>query len=412
MGTQHPHPVTALVVGAGNRGCAYSAYSRAHPDKLKIVAVGEPREAIRQEFTKAFGVEQQFAGWEEAAAQPKLADIALITTQDQMHKEPAIAFARLGYHILLEKPMAVTEEDCEAIVAACEESGVMLAVCHVLRYAPVNRLIKRLIEDGTIGDLVNIQHTEPVGFFHFAHSYVRGNWRREASSSFSLLTKSCHDVDLIRYWMDRPCTRVSSFGSLLHFRKEKKPAVAADHCVDCPLTVQQCAFNARKYATSWFGETVMRDAGVDDIEEALRVSPYGRCVYNCDNDVVDHQVVNFEFAGGVTASFTMVAFTEKLCVRRTVVHGTRGELTCDDGESVMHFDFATGQKKRLMEETAHAHWGHGGSDYYTIATFVDAVAKKDPSLLPTRGRDALRSHLLTFAAERARRTGTVLSVDL
>eukprot|EP00047_Mylnosiga_fluctuans_P014755 m.40907 g.40907 ORF g.40907 m.40907 type:complete len:410 (+) comp5640_c0_seq2:160-1389(+) len=405
-------PVTAIVVGAGNRGFAYSAYAKLFPDRLKIVAVAEPRQSAREKFQSTFGVESSglFDGWEAVLAGPKLADFAMITTQDHLHKAPAIAFARAGYHILLEKPMATTEQDCKDIVQACAEAGVIFAVCHVLRYAPANILIKKLIADGTIGDLVNIQHTEPIGSFHFAHSFVRGNWRREDQSSFSLLTKSCHDIDLLSFWMDRKCLRVSSFGSLQHFRAANRPAGAADNCLDCPLQ-NTCPYSALKYRTSGFASTVKKDADIEDLEAALRAGPYGRCVYACDNDVVDHQVVNMEFEGGRTASFTMVAFTEKMCVRRTVVHGTRGELTCDDGETVRHFDFATGTHQIINSNTAHAAWGHGGSDYYTIESFVKAVAENDRSLLLTGGGETLRSHLLVFAAERARRSGTVVAVD-
>jgi len=239
---------------------------------------------------------------------------------------PAVALARQGYHIVLEKPMATNARDCIAIADACEEAGVQLCVCHVLRYSPTNLKIKQLIVSGACGDIVNIQHHEPVGYYHFAHSFVRGNWRREDESAPALLAKSCHDMDLIKYWMGCDCTRVSSFGSLSHFKPANKPADAGSRCVDCPAE-NSCAYSACKIylkptqegRKGWPMSVITEVVDIESVADALRKGPYGRCVYTCDNDVVDNQVVSMEFEGGRTASFSMVAFTEKLCVRQTTV---------------------------------------------------------------------------------------------
>uniref|UniRef100_UPI00358F8EE2 uncharacterized oxidoreductase SP_1686-like isoform X3 n=1 Tax=Myxine glutinosa TaxID=7769 RepID=UPI00358F8EE2 len=258
-----------------------------------------------------------------------------------MHKEPAIAFASKGYHILLEKPMAVTEKDCKEVIAATKQAGVMLCVCHVLRYSPATIKIKELLNAGAIGDVVHIQHLEPVGFEHFAHSFVRGNWRNEKESAFSLLCKSCHDIDLINYWMDdKRCLKVSSFGSLSHFTKDDKPAGASDRCLDC-MVEESCPYSAKKIylepaqrgVTGWPLSVICPDSQVTvgAITEALRSGPYGRCVYQCDNDVVTNQVVNMEFEEGATAALTMIAFSQKVCVRKTTIYGTKDEADCVPG---------------------------------------------------------------------------------
>ena len=221
--------VTVLVVGAGARGEIYSRYALEHPDRMQVVGVAEPREAYRQQFVAQHKIDPNnvFCDWQEAAAQPKMADVVLICTQDNMHKDPAVAFANLGYHILLEKPLAPTPEDCRIIIDAVKRNNVLLAVAHVLRYTRYTQKLKSLLDDGVIGDIVSMQHLEPVGYWHQAHSFVRGNWRNEAESSFMLLQKSCHDLDWIRYIMGDHCQDVTSFGSLSHFVKENQPAGAA-----------------------------------------------------------------------------------------------------------------------------------------------------------------------------------------
>lgn len=229
--------VTVLVVGAGARGEIYSRYALEHPDRMQVVGVAEPREAYRQQFVAQHQIEQEniFRDWKEAAARPRMADVVLICTQDTMHKEPAVAFADLGYHILLEKPIAPTPEECRTIIAAVKRNNVLLGVAHVLRYTRYTQKLKSLLDSGVIGDIVSMQHLEPVGYWHQAHSFVRGNWRNEAESSFMLLQKSCHDMDWIRYIMGDRCQAVTSFGNLSHFVKENQPEGAADRCLDCQV---------------------------------------------------------------------------------------------------------------------------------------------------------------------------------
>lgn len=314
----------------------------------------------------------------------------------------------------------------------CRANDVMLSVCHVLRYFPGNRKLRELIESGAIGDVVNIQHTEPVGFYHFAHSYVRGNWRNEASSSFSLLTKSCHDLDLIAYWTgkDDRCVKISSFGSLRHFKKKNKPHKAGDKCMECKVE-ESCAYSAKKIylepamqgGSGWpmsvaagCDDSVQGRELVDKLTSELESGPYGRCVYACDNDVCDNQVVNMEFESGTTASFTMIAFTEEICERKTKIYGTKGVLTFTGGYQVEEFNFLTGVTTTHKCTSSHdipstRLWRHGGADFFCMHFFINAVANKDPGWIMSSPEETLRSHQLVFAAERSRLEEKTLVYD-
>ncbi|XP_050772137.1 uncharacterized protein LOC127030140 isoform X5 [Gopherus flavomarginatus] len=264
-----------------------------------------------------------------------------------------------------------------------------------------------------------------VGFWHFAHSFVRGNWRNEAESTFSLLAKSCHDIDLINFWMgDKRCLKVSSFGSLSHFTNEHKPKGAASRCLDCSVE-QTCPYSAKKiylhHAEKGYFNwpvSVVCNSGVCDIEsvtEALRSSPYGRCVYECDNDVVSNQVVNMEFEGGATAAFTMMAFTERLGTRKTTIYGTKGELFCDGGGPVQVFDFCTREKTAYPTNKSAfipSHlMGHDGADYYLMDSFISALTENKPSLIQTGPEATLQSHLLVFEAEKSRKENRVVFLE-
>jgi predicted dehydrogenase len=419
-------PVTLVVVGAGNRGSAHGRWALAQPDRARVVAVAEPRELRRGRFAARHGIpaDATLASWQELAARGRVADAVLICTQDTAHAEPAVAFAELGYHVLLEKPMATTEAGCRRIVEAVERAGVIFAVCHVLRYTPYTALVKRVVDEGRLGEVLCVQHLEPVGFSHHAHSYVRGAWRRQGAAAFMLLAKSCHDLDWLRYVVGRPIRRVASFGGLSHFRPEHRPEGAADRCLDCAVE-PTCPYSAVRFysrfldrGVDWDGDHWPLDAVMDryteaDLRAALRDGPYGRCVYACDNNVVDHQVVAMEFDGGPTGTFVMTAFNAG-GHRRTRLFGTRGELE-GDGETVRVHDFLTGGDEVLSAATpgdATAGGGHGGGDWGLMDAFVRAVATGDRSHVLTGPRESLEAHLAVFAAERARREGVVATVGM
>ncbi|MFD1938344.1 Gfo/Idh/MocA family protein [Nonomuraea mangrovi] len=408
--------VNLAVVGAGMRGLRY-AREAVRIGKGRVVAVAEPDPGRRRSFAAEFGVPEDgtFADWAELAAVDRQADAVVIATQDRMHAEPAVAFARLGYHILLEKPMAPEEADARAIVAAVRENKVILAVGHVMRYTPYTRAIRDVVDSGVLGQLASVQHLEPVGWWHQAHSFVRGAWRRADESGPMLLTKSCHDMDWLLHIVGLRPVRVSSFGNLLHFRPENRPENAGERCVDCAAE-PTCPYSATRLylgclgdpsAEFWPLSAVTTDATPAGVTAALATGPYGRCVYTCDNDVVDHQVVNIEFEGGVTASFTMTAFTP-MEHRRTRLFGSHGHLE-GDGRTITVVDFRTGGERRIDAYAGGASMagGHGGGDTGLTTAFLDAVATGDQGVLGCDPGEALDGHLLTWAAERARETGTV-----
>lgn len=411
--------VTIAVAGAGLRGSRYARRVRG-TGAATVVAVAERDPARRARFAAEHGVppERTFADWRDLAEIGRIADGLVIATQDTEHVEPAVRFTGLGYHILLEKPMATSEADCVRIVEAVERSGTMLAVCHVLRYTPYTRTLRSLIAAGRVGEPTSVQHLEPLGWWHQAHSYVRGNWRRADESGPMLLTKSCHDIDWIIHLLGEVPARVASFGRLSHFRAEQRPPGATDRCLDCPVE-PTCPYSAPRLYLSCLGDPERESwplaAVTDDLTEAgvrtaLRAGPYGRCVYACDNDVVDHQVVNMEFPSGKTAAFTMTAFTP-LAHRQTRIFGSHGCIEGDGRRLTVH-DFVTGNAETIDTGAAgEALNGHGAADDALVDAFVDALATDDPSLLSSDARQSLAGHRVVWAAERARRTGTVVRID-
>ncbi len=413
-------PGKLIIVGAGNRGTAYAQYAVHHPDQVQIVGVAEPRQFHRNHIAEnhQISVDKVFNDWQALAQQPKFADAVIIATQDKMHVEPAVAFANLGYHILLEKPIAPTPEECHLIVDAALKNKVLFGVCHVLRYTEYTQKLKEILDSGQIGEIVSVQHLEPVGYSHQAHSYVRGNWRNESESAFMLLTKSCHDIDWIRYIIGERCLQVSSFGGLYHFRRENQPPQAADRCLDCDYE-PQCPYSAKRYYlgrvarnnSDWPISVITEDPSVEGVKKALREGPYGRCVYACDNDVVDHQVVNMLFEKGKTAAFTMTAYAGS-GHRKTRIFGTRGEIY-GDSQNIEVFDFLTDEKRTIPTGSTDGSIlsGHGGGDYHLMRHFVAALAANDQNKILSGPEESLESHLIVFAAEDARRRGSVEKLD-
>ncbi|MFI4910149.1 MAG: Gfo/Idh/MocA family protein [Sedimentisphaeraceae bacterium JB056] len=413
--------VKFAVIGAGSRGLySYSPYVAKYPEKSQIVAVAEPKQFNREQMASQFSIEPSnvFKDWKELLALPKLADAVIIAVQDELHKEVAIAAANKGYHIMLEKPMAVTAADCLEICDAVKKNDVKLCVCHVLRYAPFFMKVKEVIDSGALGDVVSIQHTEGVGFWHQAHSYVRGNWRREDMSSFMLLAKSCHDMDVLNWWIGKKCKSVSSFGHLKHFKPENKPAKATDRCMTCPLADGECCYSAKTYYLDYFDKgnidwpinVLISEFTREALVEALQTGPYGRCVYCCDNDVVDNQVVIMDFEDGVTANFTMTAFTPG--GRQVKVMGTKGYLEGGENKlNVYDYNKKAWESCDFASEAGNVSDGHGGGDFGIMESFVDALLNENDGGIRTGAEETLVSHLMTFAAEKARIDNKVVELD-
>ncbi|KAK8850686.1 hypothetical protein IAR55_004606 [Kwoniella newhampshirensis] len=420
--TNGHRPVTTIVVGAGMRGKVYATYALEYPHLIKITAVADPSIFRRKQMAKAHGIPQDmmYERWEDVVKSGKVADAVIIGLQDALHASAVAAFAKWGYHILCEKPMATSIADCVAMardVTSEPMQGKVFAIGHVMRYSPYNQAIKKVIESGVLGEIVDVQHTEPVGNQHFAHSFVRGNWSNEKQSTFTLMSKCCHDLDIISFYMSgRTPSRVHSFGSLFLFNKARKPKEAgkATRCFDCQFE-SQCGWSAKKIYMErpdedynhWMVSAVV-DAEVMDIEtvaDALKTSRYGQCVYEAGNDVVDHQTVTLEYPDGATASIVMSAFSEAECERKTRIAGTKGELI-GDMESFTVFDFLTREKKVYRPEVLDE--SHGGGDAGLSKTFFDAVVASDQTILGITSEDVLHSHLIVFAAEQSRRTGSTV----
>ena len=392
------------ILGAGGRGQGFSSILGNRPHRAKVVGVAEPRDAYREKVAKDHGLDPkaQFKGWRDFLAAPKFADAVVIATMDREHREPAVACLEKGYHVLLEKPMAVTLEDCRLIEAAQRRSGKVVAVCHSLRYHKAFRKLRDLASEGRLGRLITLDQLEQVGYWHQAHSFVRGNWANQGRSSFMLMAKSCHDIDYIAYLVGKPCLRVSSFGALTHFKADQAPPGATDRCTDgCPAE-NSCPYSAvRLYAQGdlnrWPANTIGLEHTMEAHMKALREGPYGRCVYKVDNDVVDHQVVTMEFADDITATFTMTGFTQDMG-RKIRVHGTAGDAEFDEGGITLKTYGTTRERIDFAAESG----GHGGGDDRVVDNWLDAVEKADPTLALANAQESLRTHTIVFAAEKAR----------
>jgi len=405
-------PVTCIILGAGNRGNTYAAWSRLHPDQMKVVGVAEPIPERQEKFARMYDIPEahRFPSWDDALAVPKFADAILITTPDQLHFGPATQGIAMGYDVLLEKPIATSWKECVEIRDLNRKYNRVVAVCHVLRYTRYYRRLKQIVDSGILGEIATIEHLEPVNYWHQAHSFVRGNWRNVATSCPMILAKSCHDMDILRWIIDRPCETVSSFGSLKHFTERNAPAGSTARCTDGCAVEHDCPYSALKLYLDmdnkgWPVTVITEDVSHEGRMKALREGPYGRCVYRSDNDVVDHQVVTLEFANQITASFTMSAFT--VGGRRTRVMGTMGEAI-GDSRYIHVYDFRSGDrhgKETTIDtqvEEGGITSGHGGGDYNLMESFIKAVQHHDHAIVQSSLDVSVESHLMAFEAERSR----------
>ena len=401
-------PVTCIILGAGSRGNTYAAWSKQYPEQMKVVGVAEPIPERQDRFARMYNIPdaQRFPSYENALAIPKFADAILITMPDLLHHPAAIRGLELGYDILLEKPIATSWKHCEEILAQHERFPRIVAICHVLRYTRYFQKLKEIVSSGVLGEVVSIEHLEPVGYWHQGHSFVRGNWRNVATSSPMILSKSCHDLDIIRWLMDTPCLSVASYGSLKHFKKENAPAGSTLRCTDGCAVERECPYSAIKLYMNmdnndWPVNVITADLSKEGRMRAMREGPYGRCVYHSDNDVVDHQVLAMEFDRERTASFTMTAFASGS--RRTRIMGTMGEAIGDTRYvTVDNFRNATQETIDTERADTGINSGHGGGDYGLMETFIKAVQHQDASLISSSLAVSMESHHIAFEAERSR----------
>ena len=414
--------ITFSIVGLGSRGLdAYAPFQKAHPELMKIVAVADVRPEKVEKARKEYGVDPSlcFDSADALLSCDRLSDAIIIATQDQDHVSQALKAIDKGYDILLEKPISPSREECLELSAKAREKGTFITVCHVLRYTPFYRTLKRLMDEGRIGRLMNIDAVEGVGYFHMAHSFVRGNWRTVRTTSPMILQKSCHDMDIIRYLVGSPCHSVSSQGTLSWFSSANAPEGSAMRCLDGCACKDTCPFDCEKiYITdkrsgilhhpepTWPVDVLTDDYSVDGVMKALRNGPYGRCVFHCDNDVVDHQSVTLSFENGVTASFTMTAFSKEN--HRTIrLFGTEGEIFADMRENVIHLKRFDNDDGDITVEKPSS--GHGGGDYQIMMDFIQTL--NGVGSVSSTLDASIESHLMCFAAEDSRKADKTVIID-
>lgn len=412
--------VTAITLGAGNRGMVYGAYAINSPKELKIVGVAEPILFRNDRYAKNHSIPNQnrFNTWEDVFKRPKFADAIIISTPDDQHYGPCMKALEMGYDILLEKPIAPTEQECRDILAMAKKTNRIVAVCHVLRYAPYFIKMKELIAKGAIGEVVSVQHFEPVEHIHMSHSYVRGNWHNSKKTTPIILAKSCHDLDIIKWVINKPCKKIVAMGDLKWFRKENAPKGSSDRCVTCSVE-RDCPYSAvKEYAERQTQFVSVLDVPdnipnrKDYILNKLKTSDYGRCVYQMDNDQPDHYITSIQFGDSVTANFSMEAFTS-YHGRRTRVMGSMGDLVGDMTELV-HNDFRTRKETKFIPEAhdvkGYEDQGHGGGDAGLVKDFVNAVSQQNVKLLTSTIDESIESHIMGFMAEESRKQGKIMDI--
>ena len=407
-------PITAITCGAGNRGNVYGGYSLQYPDQLDIVGVAEPIAIRNERYAQKHNIkdENRFNTWEDVFKRPKFADAIIITTPDNLHYGPCMKALELGYDVLLEKPISPSEKECRDILKLAKKTGRIVAVCHVLRYAPYFVKLKEIMQSGVLGEIVSIQHMEPVEHIHMSHSYVRGNWHNSKETTPIILAKSCHDLDILKWLLEKNCTNIQAFGNLKWFTSKNAPEGSTDRCTDGCKVEGKCPYSAldiyyRKRQRNYvFDLPDDKDKQAAYVLEQLKTTNYGRCVYKMDNDQPDHYTTNILFQDGVTAAFSMEAFTSYEG-RRTRVMGSLGDVVGDMTSFTMT-DFLTGKKTEWKQDTD----GHGGGDWRLVTDWINAISKRDPSLLTSTIDASIESHVMGFMAEESRKTKKVMEVKL
>lgn len=408
---------SVVIAGAGGRGrITYAPYAKKFPEQMRLIAAADRIPERLEEMRQEYGLEQDkcFSSVEEMFAQPRLADMAFICTQDADHVRHACLALDKGYDVLLEKPVSADIAQCRQLLDKAEKLGRSVTVCHVLRYAPFYQKLKSLLEEGALGEIISIQASENVGYWHQAHSFVRGNWRRSGDTSPMILAKCCHDMDLLVWLTGSRCRRISSMGGLSFFRQENAPQGAPDYCMEgCPVK-DQCPYNAEKiYVTDtltgydtngagWMQRAVYGGTDREGLRAALGTSPYGRCVFRCDNDVVDNQSVTMEMESGVTISFHMCGLNQRN-YRTIHIMGTGGDISGDLEEETLVLNRFGKEPEVIRMNVEETISGHGGGDYRMLADMFRARSQGQGTL--TSLRQSLESHYMAMAAESSRLAG-------
>ncbi len=399
-------PVSIVAIGAGNRTNKYLEYVRRNPDKAQLVGVVELNDLRRNKVAVEFGLDASccYTDYHDYFRSPLEADAVMICTPENMHFEPAMLAIEAGYHVLLEKPIAQTLEECQAIGEAARCKKVIVSVCHVLRYHPYFIKLKELACSGELGNIISINHCTSVGVDRATHSFVRGLWSREADTNPMLISKCCHDIDFLLWLTKTRCRKITSFGSLRWFQSKNAPEGSAERCIDCKVEAK-CPFSAvdlYRVRRDWISNfDVPKDKTIGEvIEKELQEGPYGRCIYHCDNDVVDHQIVSMEMDSEVTINFSMDLFTLK-DHRKTHICLTEGEI--DGNETLLRVRRFRGGEETVYDFSDLSHQPfHAGADLAIMADFIDAI-HSEGKYLRTSIDLSVESHRICFEAERSRK---------
>ena len=411
-------PVKVIVLGAGNRGKVYSSYALKFSNQMKIVGVAEPNQKRNESFSKLHGIydENRFSTWEDVFLRPKFADAIIISTPDDLHYAPCIKALEMGYDILLEKPIAPTIDECLHIKELSNKLNRIVAVCHVLRYAPYFIELKKLIENNAVGELISVNHFEPIEHVHMSSSFVRGNWHNSKKSTPIILAKSCHDMDILRWIIDKKCTSISAYGNLKWFIEKNAPKGSTQRCIDGCKVEENCPYSALKiyYKNRFYSGVFDLPENSEDHDEfilnELKTSNYGRCVYRMDNDQPDHYVTSMLFEDNVTANFSMEAFTS-YHGRRTRIMGSMGDIV-GDMESFTYTDFRTGKRlhKKVDKRTSDLYGAHGGGDLLLVRDWLQAVHNQDVNLISSDINVSVDSHVMCFKAEESRLSKKMIQI--
>ncbi len=405
-------------IGCGGRTFTYMELAGKMPDKYEIVAGADPIAHRVQRIKKISHNPdfQSFKNDKEILAQNKLADVMIIGTQDAYHYEPCKNAMEKGYDVLLEKPIADTLEKVIDLNQTAEKLKRKVVICHVLRYSPFFVKVKELVNSGIIGDIITLNEREGIGPWHFSHSFVRGYWSVMEKSTPTIIAKSCHDMDIISWIIRKKCLNVSSYGELTHFTEKNAPKGAPSRCTDgCPVE-NTCIYNAIQYTNihkDWLyyilDKIKEKTATRKKIIEWLSQSPWGRCVYRCDNTALDHQVVILKFEGDITATFTMTAFEPM--ARYIEIFGTKGTLKGGEsfkkkfGSDIIVEEFKTNKISRYdVNYMVGGYEGHGGGDPALMIALYSEMMKHDPKEMVSSISNSVESHVMGFAAEESRLT--------
>lgn len=427
--------ISCVILGYGDRSSRYADYAKQVPEELEVVGVIDINELKRRQCKEAFGLQdnQVFESLEVFLDADVACDVVINGTMDQMHYETTMLLLEKGYDILLEKPVTSNPKELLAIEKKAKEKGCKVVVCHVLRYTPFYSKIKSIIDSGRIGKIVNMQLNEHVWYGHFVNSFVRGKWRSEKEcGSGLLLAKCCHDTDLM-CWLNNATMpeSVSSFGSKSFFTETNAPEGATNYCYECK-NQKECMFNAEKFQIekdfipfyTWQGiNKPLDEITLEEKREFLKKDIYGQCVFKTDMDIVDRQCVSVQFTNGSIGTLNLVGVASKA--------GRHIHIVCEYGEIVGYIEdnkilvrvfdkdkvwydeeWIDFDAENSMGDEDNSVGGHYGGDYYIMKDLVRFLNGEPTSVSTTVIEDSVNSHLICYAAEKARKEKVVVDLKV